>query len=180
MKSVLISRLIEKEGHRLPPNEARIKRDEHGFPISSPTPPKKRKRDGDSDDETTPFKTRPTAVVNRPMVTIPVDKHRKNQIELSLAQVDPSASFEDRVAQFDHMEAVAKKRKSETMSWEFDKIFVDSFQPPPLQRRTKCRTTWSSFWRRSLRNRCIRGTRIQAMPHASSACAHRHPTRASW
>jgi hypothetical protein len=45
------------------------------------------------------------------MITVPVDRSRKQMIELSMAQVNPSASFEERVAQFDHMEAVAKKRK---------------------------------------------------------------------
>jgi hypothetical protein len=36
-----------------------------------------------------------------------------------MAQVDPSASFEERVAQFDQMEAVAKKRKLVTLFAEF-------------------------------------------------------------
>ncbi len=35
------------------------------------------------------------------MVNTPVDHTRKYAIELSMAQVDPSASFEERVAQFD-------------------------------------------------------------------------------
>jgi hypothetical protein len=73
---------------------------------------RKRKRDEDSgsEDEVSTFKARPSAVVNRPMVIPPVDKKRKQAIELSMAQADPNASFAERVAQFDTMEALAKKR----------------------------------------------------------------------
>ncbi len=45
------------------------------------------------------------------MVLQPTDRAHKQAIELSLAQIDPNASFEERVAQFDNMEAIAKKRK---------------------------------------------------------------------
>ncbi len=104
-------RLLDKEASKLPPRSG-IKRDAAGFPISPPPEPKKAKRKkDDSDDESEAFRSRPTALVNRPMVTAPVERARKQAIELSMAQVLPSASFEERVAQFDHLEAVAKKRK---------------------------------------------------------------------
>ncbi len=103
--------MIEAQGHLMPTNEERM-RAAATFPLPSfPVPPKKRKLDPETTDETAHFQKRPSAVVNRPMVTIPIDKFRRNQIDLSMAQVDPSASFEERIAQFDHMEAVAKKRK---------------------------------------------------------------------
>lgn len=78
----------------------------------------KRKRDedgSDEEDELKTFKRRPKAVVNRPMVQPPVDRVRKQRIELSMAQVDPTASFEERVAQFDRLEAIAKKRESKLL-----------------------------------------------------------------
>jgi hypothetical protein len=108
----LSNRLSDKEASQLPPRSS-IKRNAAGFPISPPPETKKpkRERDTESDDKTEAFKARPTAVVNRPMITTPVDRARKQAIELSMAQVIPSASFEERVAQFDHMEAVAKKRE---------------------------------------------------------------------
>lgn len=103
---------MDKEASKLPPRSG-IKRDASGFPVSPPPETKKakKKKDAESDEETDAFRSRPTAVINRPMINAPVERARKQVIELSLAQVDPSASFEDRVAQFDHMEAVAKKRK---------------------------------------------------------------------
>jgi hypothetical protein len=45
------------------------------------------------------------------MVIPPVEKVRRQAIELSMAQVDPSASFAERAVQFDNMVAIAKKRK---------------------------------------------------------------------
>jgi hypothetical protein len=45
------------------------------------------------------------------MIIPPVDKTRKQAIELSMGQVHPNASFAERVAQFDNMEALAKKRE---------------------------------------------------------------------
>lgn len=74
---------------------------------------KKRKHedDSESEDEVSSFRSRPHASVNRPMIIPPVDKVRKQAIELGMAQIDPNASFADRVAQFDAMEALAKKRK---------------------------------------------------------------------
>jgi hypothetical protein len=82
---------------------------------TTPVRGRKRKRDGDAsdeEDEVSTFRHRPKAVVNRPMVQPPVDRVRKQRIELSMAQVDPSASFAERVDQFDKLEAIAKKRKS--------------------------------------------------------------------
>lgn len=83
-------------------------------PATKPKKGEKRKREEDSEDEDEfkTFKRRPKAAVNRPMIQPPVDKVRKQRIELSIAQLDPSASFEERVAQFDQLEAIAKKRKS--------------------------------------------------------------------
>jgi hypothetical protein len=83
---------------------------------SSPKPKRHRRKNDDDDgtdeeDELAAFKSRPSAAVNKPMQLQPVDRVRKNQIDLSLAAVDPNASFEERVAQFDNMEAIAKKRK---------------------------------------------------------------------
>jgi hypothetical protein len=80
----------------------------------SDKPVRKRKRDDDSEseDEVSTFRGRPAAKTNRPMIIPPVDKTRKQAIELSMAQVDPNASFAERVAQFDTMEAIAKKRES--------------------------------------------------------------------
>ncbi len=75
---------------------------------------KKRKHSDDSEneDELKSFKKRPKAAVNRPMIQPPVNKVPKQRIKLSLAQLDPNASFEECVAQFDRLEAIAKKRKS--------------------------------------------------------------------
>ncbi len=104
------SRLLDAEASKLPLRSG-IKGNASGFPISPQAVKKpKKKKDDESDDETTAFRSRPTAVVNRPMVTAPVERAPKQVIKLSMAQVDPSASFEERVAQFDHLEAVAKKR----------------------------------------------------------------------
>lgn len=96
---------------------AGVKRKEPRFP-SSPPPAKRTKKDkrgktdeSESDDEVSTFKARPSASVNRPMILPPVEKVRKQQIELSMAQVDPNASFAERVLQFDNMEAIAKKRE---------------------------------------------------------------------
>jgi hypothetical protein len=78
---------------------------------------RKRKReddDSDSEDEVSTFRGRPAAKTNRPMIIPPVERARKQAIELSMAQVDPNASFAERVAQFDTMEAIAKKRKQKT------------------------------------------------------------------
>jgi hypothetical protein len=84
-------------------------------PAKVETKTRKRKRekneDSDSEDEVSTFRARPTAKTNRPMIIPPVDTTRKRAIELSMAQVDPNASFAERVAQFDTMEAIAKKRK---------------------------------------------------------------------
>jgi hypothetical protein len=102
--------LLDAEAMKLPPR-SNIKRDASGFLISPPPPKKaKKKKDEESDDETTAFQSRPLAVINRPMINPPIDRTRKQAIELSMAQGDPSVSFEERVAQFDHMEAIAKKR----------------------------------------------------------------------
>jgi hypothetical protein len=86
-------------------------------PSASPKPKRrKKKKDTDDDseveDEVTNFKSRPSAAVNKPMTLYPVDRTRKSAIDLSLATIDPNASFADRVAQFDNMEAIAKKRES--------------------------------------------------------------------
>jgi hypothetical protein len=87
-------------------------------PKSSAKPDKKAKKrkyekdeDSESEDEVSAFKARPSASVNRTMIIPPVERQRKQAIELSMAQVDPNASFAERVAQFDNMEALAKKRK---------------------------------------------------------------------
>jgi hypothetical protein len=45
-----------------------------------------------------------------------------------MAQVDPSASFEERVAQFDQMEAVARKRKA-TLKLSTNRILKKSLIP---------------------------------------------------
>jgi hypothetical protein len=85
----------------------------------SDKPARKRKRDrdedSDSEDEVSTFRGRPAAKTNRPMIIPPVDKTRKQAIELIMAQVDPNAPFAERVAQFDTMEAIAKKRKSQSI-----------------------------------------------------------------
>jgi hypothetical protein len=119
---------LDREASKLPPRSG-IKRDAHGFPVSPEPETKKvkRKRELEPDDETQAFLARPTAVVNRPMVNAPVDRTRKYAIELSMAQVDPSASFEERVAQFDQMEAVAKKRKLVALFTEFQ-FYLEAFR----------------------------------------------------
>jgi hypothetical protein len=90
----------------------------HPAPPKSEKPARKRKRvkdeDSDSEDELSTFRSRPAAKTNRPMIIPPVDKSRKQAIELGMAQIDPNASFAERVAQFDTMEAIAKKRKFRT------------------------------------------------------------------
>jgi hypothetical protein len=83
---------------------------------TSPTPKRRKKKkaaddDSDEEDEVAGFKSRHSAVVNKPMTLMPVDRTRKSAIDLSLATIDPNASFADRVAQFDTMEAIAKKRE---------------------------------------------------------------------
>jgi hypothetical protein len=74
---------------------------------------KRKKSESDDEDEQRAFKKRPKAMVNRPMIQPPVDKVRKQRIELSIAKIDPNASFEERVAQFDRLEEIAKKRESD-------------------------------------------------------------------
>jgi hypothetical protein len=75
---------------------------------------KKRKAasDDEEDDEVKAFKKRPKAVINKPMVVPLLDKSRKQAIDLAMAQINPNASFSERVAHFDHMAAIAQKRKS--------------------------------------------------------------------
>jgi hypothetical protein len=107
--------LIEAEGYKFPP------RDDHKRPSSSrPMPglepvakkPNKKKHNSDEEpDEVAAFKAWQKAAMNRPMVLQPVDRARKNTIKLSLAQVDPTASFAERAVQFDNLEAIGKKRK---------------------------------------------------------------------
>jgi hypothetical protein len=67
------------------------------------------------------------------MIIPPVDKFRKQAIELSMAQIDPNASFADRVAQFDAMEALAKKRKKVTIilipKLPYERTFQSKFPP---------------------------------------------------
>jgi hypothetical protein len=109
-------RLIEAEAANFPPRSSK----RAASPATSPKPKRRKKKkknkdddeDSDEDDEVASFKARPSAAVNRPMILQPVDKIQKNAIELSLAAIDPNASFAERVQQFDNMEAIAKKRKS--------------------------------------------------------------------
>jgi hypothetical protein len=108
-------RLIEKEAANF--KGRGIKRDHaNGSPPASPRVKRRKKRKDDDagtdeESEVAAFRARPTAAVNKPMLLQPIDRVRKSQIDLSLATVDPNASFEDRVAQFDNMEAIAKKRE---------------------------------------------------------------------
>jgi hypothetical protein len=68
-------------------------------PSVSPKPKRRKKKkksdddDSEEEDEVTQFKSRPAGAVNKPMQLQPVDKIKKNAIELSLAAVDPNASF---------------------------------------------------------------------------------------
>lgn len=108
-------RLIEAEAYKFPPRQD-LKRPSSSRPIPAlePVSKKTKKKPADSDeepDEVAAFRARPKAAVNRPMVLQPVDKVRKNTIELSLAQIDPTASFAERAVQFDNLEAIAKKRE---------------------------------------------------------------------
>lgn len=107
--------MIEAEGYKFPPRgENKRPSSSRPVPALEPATKKLKKKPHDSDeepDEVAAFKARPKAAVNRPMVLQPVDRLRKNTIELSLAQVDPTASFAERAVQFDNLEAIAKKRK---------------------------------------------------------------------
>jgi hypothetical protein len=110
--------LIDAAAYKFPPRPGQKQSGSH-FPAEEDSEPKKKrkKRSSGSDgevDEVTSFNSRPKAAVNRPMILQPVDKARRQAIELSLAQVDPTASFEDRVIQFDNMAAIAKKRELKT------------------------------------------------------------------
>jgi hypothetical protein len=46
------------------------------------------------------------------MTLPPIDKARRQAIELAQAKADPNASFADRITQFDHMTRILQKRKS--------------------------------------------------------------------
>jgi hypothetical protein len=109
--------LIEAKAYKFPPRQEGKRPAPARSSLPDPKPKKKKKKmqpELDKEpDEVAAFKARPMAAVNRPMVLQRVDKLRKSTIELSMAQVDPSASFAERAAQFDNLEAIAKKRMLE-------------------------------------------------------------------
>jgi hypothetical protein len=85
-------------------------------PPLSPTPSSSKKRKATSDDENDEvkaFKQRPKPAINKPMVIPPMDKTRRHAIDMAMAQLDPNASFSERVAHFDHMAEISQKREYE-------------------------------------------------------------------
>lgn len=113
-------RLIQAEANSFPGRGLKRGTGVHSPPTSpSPKRRKKKKEDDDAsedEDEVAQFRARPAGAVNKPMQLQPIDKVRKNVIDLSLAAVDPNASFAERVAHFDNLEAIAKKRKLTLLS----------------------------------------------------------------